>query len=109
MLTFGQTHGKTRGLLSIPLFLLIRRQCIRNIYLFYSLRRLNHRGTLENCRWITHKEQMHNIRNNRNITVNGVEKCISEWCAELGISPGTIYEKVRKGMTFEEAILDSKK
>lgn len=77
----------------------------------WSIDRIDVNGNYspENCRWITHKEQMHNIRNNRNITVNGVEKCISEWCAELGISPGTIYEKVRKGINFEEAILDSKK
>lgn len=63
----------------------------------------------ENCRWATQKEQMHNIRNNRNVIVNGVKKCVTDWCAELGVSTGTVYEKVRKGMSFEEAILDSKK
>ena len=34
----------------------------------------------ENCRWATTKEQSRNYRRNKLITINGVTKCLVEWC-----------------------------
>lgn len=58
----------------------------------------------DNCRWLTQQEQVHNLKNNRFITVNGVEKCVTEWCKTLGVSAGSVYHKVHKGSSFEEVI-----
>lgn len=33
-----------------------------------------------NCRWATYKEQQRNRRDNRNITLNGETRTMSEWC-----------------------------
>ncbi len=61
----------------------------------------------ENCRWATQLEQVHNIKTNRFIVLNGEKRCITEWCSILGISPGSVYKKVHKGMSFEAAIKDT--
>ena len=37
-------------------------------------------------------------------TINGVTKSWADWCAERGITRRTVYFRMRKGMTFEEAI-----
>lgn len=41
---------------------------------------------LENCRWISIKEQQNNKRNNIFINKDGINKTISEWCDFLGLS-----------------------
>lgn len=58
----------------------------------------------DNCRWVTQLEQVHNLKNNRFITVNGETHCVTEWSRLYGISPGSIYSRVHKGQSFEEAI-----
>ena len=64
-----------------------------------------HKGySPENCRWITQQEQVHNLTNNRFVTVNGITKCVTDWCKTLGTSPGAMYKKVHKGSSFEEAV-----
>ncbi len=62
----------------------------------------------DNCRWITQKEQTHNLKNNRFITINGETRCISEWCSKLKISPSSVYRRVKKGMSFEDALMQLK-
>lgn len=59
----------------------------------------------DNCRWITQAEQVHNLKNNRFITINDETHCITEWCTLLKISAGSVYKKVHRGMSFEDAIL----
>lgn len=61
----------------------------------------------DNCRWSTQIEQVHNLKNNRFITIDGETRCITEWCIIKGISAGTVYNKVHNGMTFDEAILSA--
>ena len=34
----------------------------------------------ENCKWSTPKEQARNTRRNKLITINGITKCLAEWC-----------------------------
>ena len=58
----------------------------------------------ENCRWATQMQQVHNLKNNRFITIEKETHCVSEWCSIYKISPGAIYKRVHKGETFEHAI-----
>lgn len=59
----------------------------------------------ENCRWATQIQQVHNLKNNRFITIGSETHCISEWCSLYGISPGAVYKRTGKGQSFEEAII----
>ena len=45
----------------------------------------------ENCRWVNNIEQQRNKRNNRLITINGITKCLVEWCDEFGIKNYRVY------------------
>ena len=45
----------------------------------------------DNCRWVTPKQNARNRRNNRRIVIDGVSKCVSEWCEGAGISRFTGY------------------
>lgn len=51
----------------------------------------------DNCRWVTAKENTRNRRNTVFLTINGVEKCVSEWCESIEIPPSNIYYWVKKG------------
>jgi len=39
----------------------------------------------ENCRWVTRKQNMNNMRRNRIVEYNGIKKTVSEWSDELNI------------------------
>lgn len=58
----------------------------------------------DNCRWATQLEQVHNLRNNRFVTIDGETHCVTEWCRLNGLSAGSVYKRVHKGQTFEQAI-----
>lgn len=58
----------------------------------------------DNCRWVTQIDQVHNLKNNRFITIGEETRCITEWCNLYGISAGAVYKRVHKGQSFEEAI-----
>lgn len=59
----------------------------------------------DNCRWATTKEQARNTRKTRRVTINGETKLLIDWCEEYGISPCTVYRRVRKyKMPFDTAI-----
>ncbi|WP_167440549.1 hypothetical protein [Paraburkholderia fungorum] len=57
-----------------------------------------------NCRWADDKQQARNLRSNRVITHNGKTQCLSAWAEECGINRVTIAHRLRKGMSFEQAI-----
>lgn len=56
-----------------------------------------------NCRWISLSEQQRNRSNNRNITINGVTKCLSEWARYYNISWATARSRHEAGMDWEKA------
>ena len=60
----------------------------------------------ENCRWVTQKEQQNNRRNNHFITYNGVTKTMSEWGEEIGLLPGTIYARLKRGWSVERTLTE---
>lgn len=55
--------------------------------------------TKENCHWATAIQQMRNTRHNVFVEIDGMKKCVSEWCEFLGMKKATIYDQVgiRKG------------
>lgn len=58
----------------------------------------------ENCRWTNAKTQMNNRSNTPHYQFNGQNLTISEWAEKTGISRSTIYGRLKRGLTFEEAI-----
>jgi hypothetical protein len=58
-----------------------------------------------NCRWATSVEQNNNTRRNRLITARGESMTIAMWARKIGIKPNTIYYRLRRGWTPEEATI----
>lgn len=61
---------------------------------------VNKNYSKENCRWATYKEQANN-RNN-NVTYKG--KTISEWCILLDLNRATVFTRLHRGWSKEEAL-----
>lgn len=61
-----------------------------------TIDRINNNGNYEpnNCRWVGMKQQQRNKRNNRNFTINGETRCLSEWCDILGLRYGTVLQRI---------------
>lgn len=66
-----------------------------------TLDRINVNGNYEpaNCRFITNKEQQRNKRNNRFLTIHGIEKTVSEWGEISNLDRHTILYRINKGET----------
>jgi hypothetical protein len=58
----------------------------------------------ENCVWANRTQQAKNRRNTRFIEAFGKKQTVSEWVAETGLSYHTIYLRLRRGKTAEEAV-----
>lgn len=56
----------------------------------------------DNCRWITHKAQQNNRTTNKWIEHDGEKHTVAEWCEIKGVSQGTAWYRLQKGMTFDE-------
>lgn len=72
----------------------------------HTLERSDNSGNYEpgNCRWATKEEQGQNKRNNRLVTAYGETKCVTEWARVLRIAPNTIYARLAKGLSAEQAL-----
>lgn len=57
-----------------------------------------------NCRWTTRKQQSRNLRNNKNITINGETRCLTEWCNILGLNYYTVWERLNYGWSVKKAL-----
>ena len=57
-----------------------------------------------NCRWITHKQQQNNKRNNHFLTLNGDTHTIAEWGEITGIPHGSIRARLRNGWSVEKTL-----
>lgn len=58
----------------------------------------------ENCRWITHKEQQNNKRNNHWLEVGGEKHTIAEWSEISGIKHGTIMNRIKRGWSSDKIL-----
>jgi hypothetical protein len=47
--------------------------------------------------------------NNRNITIHGVTHYVTKWAEIAGISPSTIYARLRRGWIVERAVFEKAK
>lgn len=57
-----------------------------------------------NVRWATPREQTNNRRNTIRLTVDGVEKPLTDWARELGLKPYVIRHRLKIGMSAERAL-----
>ena len=64
----------------------------------------------QNCRWVTHSENLKNRRKfkrpkqQKKITYNGITKSMEEWAKELDITPQAIYKRLLRGWSIKDAL-----
>lgn len=57
-----------------------------------------------NCRFVTHKQNANNRRNNHLLTYNGRTQTLTQWSEELQISKNIISSRLKKGWSIEEVL-----
>jgi len=57
-----------------------------------------------NVRWATLKENARNKACNHFLTFRGVTRCVTEWAEVLGCSRRSIRNRLKRGMTVDEAL-----
>lgn len=62
----------------------------------------------ENCRWVTQKTQMRNMRANRIVEYGGQARCISEWAEVTGLARHVIEYRINAGWSTERALTTPK-
>jgi hypothetical protein len=71
----------------------------------FTLERLdNDKGySPDNCKWASRKEQARNRRSSRILEINGIEKCLAEWCEFYNLQYGTVLARINKGWSVSKA------
>jgi hypothetical protein len=72
----------------------------------HSLDRIDVDGDYEpgNVRWATQKEQCRNKRTNRLIEIDGVSRCVSEWCEIFGTPVRRAFGRLQTGWNPIDAV-----
>lgn len=58
----------------------------------------------ENCRWATRAEQNRNTSKTRNFTIDGVTKCLTDWCHTYHIGRHVVRYRMNKGLSILDAL-----
>ncbi len=71
-----------------------------------TIERIDNDGgySIRNCRWVSHKENQQNKRTTKVYRHKGKAQTIKAWAKELKMPWNTIYNRVRRGQTFRQAI-----
>ena len=71
-----------------------------------SIDRIDYNGDYcpENCRWVDMVAQGRNRSNNRIVEYNGERRCLSEWSEIFRIPIPTLWHRLEKGMSAQEAL-----
>lgn len=68
--------------------------------------KLTNSYSLENCRWISRKQQMRNTRSNHLITYDNKTQCLSAWAEEYGMSFDRLWHRLyTSNWPIEKALL----
>jgi len=72
----------------------------------HTLDRIDNNGNYEktNVRWAQRSVQSRNSRQNIWVEIKGVKRCLYDWCDIYKISAGSVYRRLSKGMSIEDAI-----
>lgn len=62
-----------------------------------------------NCHWATTDEQANNRRNNRKLTLNGITCTLTQWAAQIGITPCSLTNRLDAGWSVERALSTPKR
>lgn len=57
-----------------------------------------------NCRWASIEEQQRNRRSTIKVELDGITKCVKDWCEEFGINPDRVYGRIRRGVDPRKAL-----
>ena len=73
-----------------------------------TIERINPDGNYEpkNCKWVTKGEQNRNKRNSHNITIDGVTRCLAEWCEIYDVPHGRVLYRLNNGMDPLKALTE---
>lgn len=63
----------------------------------------------ENCRFVSHKTNNRNRRNNHLLSYNGTSGCLAAWAEAFGIKPDTLRWRLNNGWSIERAFMEEVK